>query len=339
LSLDVFTEGLGYVDFIQNPQLQSLASIIPDVLVQARAPSTNRSYGLAYKRWRLWAQQYPEIVPLPASHLHVLLYLVDIEQSASSFSTVNLAVCAIKWANSLAGLPSPTDHILVQEALQGFRRRLARPTVRKDPFLKVHIHQLITLVDRFSLVDVRNTVLIVVAYFALLRVSELRHIRACNILVHDNRIEIGIPSSKCDQLRAGDRVLIAKLGGTFCPVELFLLYLNLVNIDVFTLQYDDQYVFRRAIPAPPGFVLSKVSLPLTYTRIRDIVKAKASQLGLNESRFSTHSMRSGGATVAANSGVNERALQRHGRWAAATSKDRYILDDVNTQLQVTTLLG
>jgi integrase len=86
-------------------------------------------------------------------------------------------------------------------------------------------------------------------------------------------------------------------------------------------------------------VLSKVSQPLTYTRIREIVKAKASQLGLNERHFSTHSMRSGGATVAANSGVSEHALQRHGRWAVATSKDRYILDDVNSQLQVTKLLG
>jgi hypothetical protein len=187
LFLDVFTEGLGYVDFVQDPHLQNLASIIPDVLVQARAPSTNRSYGLAYKRWRIWAQQYPEIIPLPANHLNVLLYLVYVEQSASSYSTVNLAVCAIKWAHSMASLPSPTDHILVQESLQGFRRRLARPTVRKDPFLQIHIHRLITLIDRSSLVDVRNTVLIVVAYFALLRVSELRHIRACDIVVHDNR--------------------------------------------------------------------------------------------------------------------------------------------------------
>ena len=112
-----FTEGLGYVESVQDSQLQSLASKIPSVLVQARAPSTNRSYGLAYKCWRLWSQQYPEIVPLPANHLHVVLYLVYVEQSASSYSTVNLAVCAIKWAHSMAGLPSPTDHILVQESL------------------------------------------------------------------------------------------------------------------------------------------------------------------------------------------------------------------------------
>jgi integrase len=239
----------------------------------------------------------------------------------------------------MAGLPSPTDHILVQESLQGFRRRLAKPTVRKDPFLQIHIHQLITIIDRLSLVDVRNTVLIVVAYFALLRVSELHHIRACDIVVYDNRVEIGIPSSKCDQLRAGDRVLIAKLGGTFCPVELFLYYLKIVKINVFTSSYDDQFIFRRAIPSAIGFVLSSAALPLTYTRIREIVKAKASQLGLNDRNFSTHSMRSGGATIAANSGANERALQRHGRWAVASSKDRYILDDVESQLQVTKLLG
>ncbi len=39
--------------------------------------------------------------------------------------------------------------------------------------------------------------------------------------------------------------------------------------------------------------------------------------------YSTHSRRAGGATLAANAGVPERQLQRHGRWPTA-SRQRYV---------------
>ena len=312
---------------------------MPQILERSRATSTNKAYGLSYKRWRVWAQAYPEISPLPASHLHVLLYLVHLSESANSYSTINQAVCAIKWAHGLAGLDSPTEHVMISEALNGFRRKLAKPTVRKEPFTREHVHHLILLLDTSSVVDMRNTVLIVLAYFALLRVSELRNIRACDVLMWPDRLELSIPISKCDQLRAGDKVLVAKLGGTFCPVELFCQYLISVHIDVFSDKYDDQYVFRRFVPNVTGFVLACNNSPMTYSRIREVVKGKAKQLGLDISKFSTHSMRAGGATSAINAGVSERALQRHGRWATASSKNRYIQDNVETQLSISKVLG
>lgn len=47
-----------------------------------------------------------------------------------------------------------------------------------------------------------------------------------------------------------------------------------------------------------------------------------------------HSLRSGGASVAANSDVNDRCLQRHGRWKSVSSKNVYIKDSVVKRLQV-----
>ena len=44
------------------------------------------------------------------------------------------------------------------------------------------------------------------------------------------------------------------------------------------------------------------------------------------SKFSTHSAKSGGATLAVSSGVSERNLQRHGRWASATAKNIFVKD-------------
>jgi hypothetical protein len=47
----------------------------------------------------------------------------------------------------------------------------------------------------------------------------------------------------------------------------------------------------------------------------------------------------GGATVAANANVNERCLNKHGRWKSESSKDRYIVDSADNRLQVSQALG
>ena len=73
---------------------------------------------------------------------------------------------------------------------------------------------------------------------------------------------------------------------------------------------------------------------LTYSNVRDIVKSKASQLGLDPRLYATHSMLSGGATAAAEAGVSDRLMQKHGRWACASSKDIYIKDDLNKRLKI-----
>lgn len=52
-----------------------------------------------------------------------------------------------------------------------------------------------------------------------------------------------------------------------------------------------------------------------------------------------HSLRSGGATAAANSNVNERCWKKHGRWASDSSKDGYVKDSLESRLSVSKNLG
>ena len=57
------------------------------------------------------------------------------------------------------------------------------------------------------------------------------------------------------------------------------------------------------------------------------------------SKFSTHSPRSGGATLAASSGVSERNLQRQGHWASTTVKNIYVKDSLASRLEVSKALS
>ena len=51
--------------------------------------------------------------------------------------------------------------------------------------------------------------------------------------------------------------------------------------------------------------------------------------------YGTHSMRSGGASVAANAGVPDRLFKRHGRWSSDKAKAVYVKDNVERLLSVT----
>ena len=52
--------------------------------------------------------------------------------------------------------------------------------------------------------------------------------------------------------------------------------------------------------------------------------SKLSQLGFDPKQFGLHSLRSGGASVAANAGVPDRLFKRHGRCPSESAKDGYV---------------
>ena len=57
------------------------------------------------------------------------------------------------------------------------------------------------------------------------------------------------------------------------------------------------------------------------------------------SSYVTHSLRSGSATRAANSGIGDRVFQRHGMSKSVAAKDSYIKDNVATRFHVFESLG
>ena len=316
-----------------------MAQEIPEVLLQARSPNTNKCYGFAYARWKHWAEAYPEVTILPAQPIHIVLYLVYVAKSAKSYSVINSAVSALSWAHSLAGLETPTSNPLIIETLKGLKRKLARPSIRKEPFEREHIHSLFDLLRTESVTDVRNTLIIVLAYFAFLRVDELRHVQKQHLTVSESHVEISIPRSKCDQLRQGNTVLIARLGGKYCPVQLLEVYLKLTEKSTKVNDIESTLLFRRIQIKKTIPTLTDKDLPMSYSCIRDIIKRKATQLGLDEKLFGTHSMRAGGATTAANSLVGDRLFQKHGRWATSSSKNRYVKDSEKQRLEVSKAIG
>ena len=81
------------------------------------------------------------------------------------------------------------------------------------------------------------------------------------------------------------------------------------------------------------------SKSLSYSRLRELMLEAFKYIVPDISAIGTHSLRSGGATAAANAGVQDRPFKHHGRWASESAKDGYVQDSLSSRLSVSKALG
>ena len=185
ISIDVFSKG-AWKDLreLQDPELQELAAVLPNMALQSRALATVKKYSGAFSSWRKWAAAKSEIgTTLPPKSNHITLYLSFFLARGKSSAPLTEAVCALSWVNQVASVEDTTSHPLVQQVLSGAKRKLAHKTTKKEPITP---EILSALVDKFgneqaSLSDVRTLTMCLVGYAGFFRALQTEGIR-CELL-------------------------------------------------------------------------------------------------------------------------------------------------------------
>ena len=101
----------------------------------------------------------------------------------------------------------------------------------------------------------------------------------------------------------------------------------------------DKYIFRGIENTKNGQKVRMINEPLSYTTVRGHVLDLLANIGLDPTKFELHSLRSGGASAAANLGVNDRLFKKQGRWKSDKVKDGYVPEDIESKLSVSRNLG
>jgi hypothetical protein len=188
-----------------------------------------------------------------------------------------------------------------------------------------------------SLSDIRVAAICVTAFHAFLRFSELAGLRSFVMLSLSVMTEIVVllsctlQKSKADVYRGGNKVLMAETNDSSCPFNILSRYVKAANINLHSTD-----LFFRSISAlsKPTQLYKLRSTGLSYSRTREVVLAAFSSLGYSVKLFGLHSLRSRGATAAANAGIHYRLFKRHGRWKSETAKDGYVKDNLQSLLSV-----
>ncbi|CAH3030965.1 unnamed protein product, partial [Pocillopora meandrina] len=189
---------------------------------------------------------------------------------------------------------SPTLHPTVISAKKGALRLVCQlASHRIEPLEVTHLKQLAERTDFGNILHLRSLVMFVLAFSGFFRSSELCLICIKHVQFFSSYVTIFIKKSKTDQLRESRAVVIAETRSSTCPCYLLMAYMSKTH----RAGNSDDYLFR----------------PISSSEYRKRLVLSFSDIVPDISRFSTHSTRSGGATLAANSGVSERNIQRHGR--------------------------
>jgi integrase len=314
---------------LDDSSFPALADKMADYLLKSKADSTNRKYHSSFKKWENFIVSKGGSA-LPASPIHVALYVTNLLDNGCSDSTVLSSVYGIKWAHKLNNMPDPTENGYVTNLMEAAKRIAHKPIKKKEPITSDII---ISLCDTYSaetdILIVRDLCMIVLCYSGFLRFDEVSNLRCNDIAFFAEHFSIQIRKSKTDVYRSGKEIVINKGSTSACPYNVLKRYLHISG----QTTDSDHFLFRAVFRSKGRCGLIYKQKPLSYTRSRECILARLKPFceGMD---IGLHSLRAGGATAAANAGVNDRCWKRHGRWKSDSSKDGYVADSLSSRLEV-----
>ena len=260
---------------IESPKLKQLVEGLHTTLFQSRANSTVTKYLGAFQRWRKWIESHG-MCCFPVKEAYFVLYLQHIGDTTKSKSAAEEATNAVSWVQQLAGQQPVSMDSIVRMTLAALQRKLAKPKCRKEP---ITTEMLTRLVDDLgtapSLADIRLVASSLLAFAAFLRYDDLARLRCCDIQFEETAISVHITSSKTDQYRQGDVVVVARTGTPTCPVAMLERYMKAAGIST-----SSKLKLFRGILSTKKSERLRASGSLSYTRMREIFLKKLDELGV-----------------------------------------------------------
>ena len=217
----------------QDSRLREIALQLPDLLLHSRADNTVKKYRYGFQKFRKWCESFnPVVTALPASDLHVSLYLAHLTNGGSA-AQIDEAITSIGWAHNVAGLSNPCLSSLVSSIREGGKRLTCHPVSKKEPITPEILNALVTLYGRsdVNLVNLRIVTMCLIGFAGFFRFSELVNIKRSDISICETHVSIFVEKSKIDVYRDGNTVHISRTLLPTCPVAALERYLSLAHID------------------------------------------------------------------------------------------------------------
>ena len=108
---------------------------------------------------------------------------------------------------------------LVKFALEGAKRRLARPVQPKEPLSVSTVQAIAThFASSSSLSDLRFLFILLDGFAGFFRIDEIRNKTLCDVSIHSDHMSVYVPQRKNDQYREGYIAFLVRTGKVTCPV-------------------------------------------------------------------------------------------------------------------------
>jgi site-specific recombinase XerD len=266
---------------LKNLEIETLKN-----LKNSKAFNTIRAYQSDYKDFAAFCLKN-NFRPMPTDPKVLAIYLTHLS-SRSKFSTLKRRIASISVIHKMKGHYIDTKHPLVMENLLGIKRSKGSNQKSKKPLLINELKLIINAINKENLKPIkknRNKALVLIGFAGGFRRSELVSIDFHDLEFVLEGVKIFVKRSKTDQSGEGMIKAIPYFDNKeYCPV------LNL-----------QEWITISGIKSGKIFPISDKSVAL-------IIKKFAALAGLDQQKYSGHSLRSGFATSTAESGAEERNI-------------------------------
>ena len=323
--------------YIRDEEIRLLNETLPYLITKGRAESTTSKYEAVWNGWVQWAKYKEEVTSRPALPFYVAIYLNHLLFTNGTKGCITTAFYGIRWAHHAVGLGSPTDNPLVQLAYEGCIRTCKG---NKQKIEALPLETLKSLVDLFTarglnLSNQRFLMVCLLGFTGFFRIKELLSVQLRHLSIQEDHLTIYLEQSKADQHREGNKVYISRTGSKYCPVGFTENFLKDANLSC--IENENSFLIPRLHKTKKGHNASK-NKGISDTRIREIFKENLKIIN-DHQNYGLHSLRSGGASAAAQNGVSDRLISKQGRWASENARNGYIQDTKETRLSVSKALG
>ena len=253
---------------------------------------------------------------LPSNPKIVSLYLTHLSTKEAKMSTLKRRLVSIGVIHKLKGHYLDTKHPSIIENIMGIKRRKGSIQKAKKPILINSLKLIIDAIDQENKQEIkkfRDRSIILIGFSGGFRRNEIVSLDYDDLDFVPEGLKINIKRSKTDQFGEGFTKALPYFDSSqYCPVVSLKNLLDLSKIN-------SGPVFRRFVK---GSKLSKNRL--TDQTVALLIKKYLNLAGIDSKNFSGHSLRSGFATSAAESGVEERTIMAMTGHKSSEMVRRYI---------------
>ena len=268
-------------------------------LQSSKANNTIRAYKSDFNDFSLFCIQNG-FKSLPSEPKIVSLYLTHLSTKDIKMSTLKRRLVSIGVIHKLKGHYLDTKHPSIIENIMGIKRRKGSVQKGKKPILINNLKNIINAIDKEKkdeIKKIRDRSIILIGFSGGFRRNEIVSLDYDDLDFVPEGLKITLKRSKTDQFGEGTLKGLPYFDSSqYCPVLSLKKWIETSNIKSGPL-------FRR---------FSKGS-KLTDYRLTDqtvalLIKKYLNLAGIDSKNYSGHSLRSGFATTAAESGAEERSI-------------------------------
>ena len=268
-------------------------------LQNSKANNTIRAYKSDFKDFGLFCAQNG-LKSLPSEPKIVSLYLTHLSTKEIKMSTLKRRLVSIGVIHKLKGHYLDTKHPSIIENIMGIKRRKGSIQRGKKPLLINSLKRIINIIDEQNIEEIkkfRDRSIILIGFSGGFRRNEIVSLDYEDLDFVEEGLKINLKRSKTDQFGEGSVKGLPYFDNSqYCPVLSIKKWLDFSKINTGPL-------FRRF---NKGSKLSEKRL--TDQTVALLIKRYLELAGMDSRNFSGHSLRSGFATSAAESGAEERSI-------------------------------